>query len=82
LVKKNTSSALHHEVRCVLSWVGLKTEEDVYNLRIEVPSGFHPDIFERLAFSPGIAVWSVGGERIPHIHHGENARGERDILSD
>src|SRR4051794_16796797 len=52
--------------------------EDLHDPRVEVAAGAGPDVGKRVGRRPTLAVRAVGGERVPHVGHGDDPGLERD----
>ena len=56
-------------------------EEDPHGLRIKVLSGLGLDMLERALLRPSGSIWAIRRQRIPHVHHGEDAGIQWDFFA-
>lgn len=47
----------------------------VHYPRVEIFSGFFLDMRQCFFFVPSRAIWTIAGDRVPHIHNRENTGG-------
>jgi len=67
--------ASYHSVR------GVRLQEQLDHLRIELRAGVLVQVVAGARFAPGAAVGPVGAQRVPHIHHSEQPGGQGDVLA-